>query len=80
MKGLLISLILLVFFFASACANNRAEYEKLRSVRDDYLAQLIELRQANDTISNNIVVAYQEIENIKKILEEKKAQERRLNM
>jgi uncharacterized coiled-coil DUF342 family protein len=77
MKAFWLAFILTVLYLVPACANNRAEYERLRSIRDDYLTQLSELRQANDTINNNIIAAYQEIENLKNLLEEKRAQERR---
>jgi hypothetical protein len=75
MKIILVCL-LLVFFALPGCGYNRAEYERMKSLRDEYLTELAEARQTNEIINRNIFAAYQEIEVLRNRLEERRAQER----
>jgi hypothetical protein len=43
----------------------------MRGIRDEYLAQLAEIRQANDTINRNIITAYQELAVLRTRLEQR---------
>jgi hypothetical protein len=60
----------LTLVLAPACGLNRNEYDRLRDIRSDYIAQLSEIRQANETIGRNISSTYKEIEVLKTRLED----------
>jgi hypothetical protein len=45
-------------------------------MRDEYLSQLTEIRQTNETINRNIASAYQELEVLRNRLAERAAQVR----
>ncbi|MDR1296705.1 MAG: hypothetical protein LBO05_04880 [Deltaproteobacteria bacterium] len=57
----LAAMMLLLPTMLPGCGLNKAEYDKMRAIRDEYLAQLAETRQVNDTINRNIASAYQEL-------------------
>jgi uncharacterized coiled-coil DUF342 family protein len=63
-------LVFVVFLLIPGCGLNRSEYDKMRGIRDEYLAQLAEIRQANDTINRNIISAYQELKVLRARLEQ----------
>jgi chromosome segregation ATPase len=52
-------------FLTAGCTLDRREYDELKATQDEYRAQLLELRQANETINRNIRAAYQELEALK---------------
>jgi hypothetical protein len=58
-----------------ACGLNRVEQDEMKALKDEYLAELAEIRLANDTINRNIVSTYQELAVLRARLEEKRAQE-----
>jgi hypothetical protein len=62
MKPFLVFLTLLALILLPGCGLNRTEYDRMRDIRTEYLAQLGEIRQANEIISRNIMTAYKEIE------------------
>jgi uncharacterized coiled-coil DUF342 family protein len=65
------AILLALMLAAAGCGLNRSEFDRMRAVRDEYLAQLAEVRQANDTINRNIVSAYQELEVLRARLEQR---------
>jgi hypothetical protein len=65
MKPFLAFLAILIFILSPGCGLNRAEYDRMRDIRNGYITQLSEIRQANETISRNIMSAYKEIEVLK---------------
>ncbi|MDR1657268.1 MAG: hypothetical protein LBT47_06905 [Deltaproteobacteria bacterium] len=69
-------LIVLSISLLSACSFNRSEYDNMLTLRDEYLAQLSEIRQSNEIISRNIISAYQELEVLKNRLNERNTQSR----
>jgi uncharacterized coiled-coil DUF342 family protein len=73
MKKLVLFMAFSFFIMISApsCTGDRAEYDRLKALRDEYRAELTQLRQANDTINKNITSAYQELENLQARAEEK---------
>jgi hypothetical protein len=75
MKILLASIALLILALPG-CGYNRTEFETMKSLRDEYLTQLAEVRQTNEIINRNILSAYQEIEVLRNRLEERRSQER----
>jgi uncharacterized coiled-coil DUF342 family protein len=69
-------LIALALLLLPGCGLNRTEYEKMRALRDEYLSQLAEIRQSNETVNRNIVSAYQELDVLQTRLAERRAQAR----
>ncbi|MDR1110437.1 MAG: hypothetical protein LBP92_07030 [Deltaproteobacteria bacterium] len=61
MKPILALLAVLALVAAPGCGLNRSEYDRMRDIKNEYLAQLAEIRQANETINRNILSAYQEL-------------------
>ncbi|MDR1310086.1 MAG: hypothetical protein LBL95_09375 [Deltaproteobacteria bacterium] len=61
MKPILALLAILALVPVPGCGLNRSEYDRMRDIRNEYLAQLAEIRQANETINRNILSAYQEL-------------------
>jgi uncharacterized coiled-coil DUF342 family protein len=76
MRTALAIILMTVVLALPACGLNRTEYERLRAMRDEYLAQLSEIRQNNETINRNIASAYQELEVLRNRLAERSAQGR----
>jgi hypothetical protein len=70
------ALIVLALLALPGCGMNRTEYEKMRALRDEYLAQLSEIRQSNEIINRNIVQAYQELDVLRTRLAERTSQAR----
>jgi hypothetical protein len=62
MKPFLALMFLLTALLSQGCGLDRSEYDRMREIRTDYMAQLAEIRQDNETISRNITSAYKEIE------------------
>jgi hypothetical protein len=62
MKPFLAFLVFSALALSPGCGLNRTEHDRLRDIHSEYLAQLAEIRQANETISRNIASAYKEIE------------------
>ena len=69
-----LAIALAITVLLSGCGLNRTEYEKMRALRDEYIAQLSEIRQANEIINRNIVSAYQELDVLRTSLAERIAQ------
>jgi hypothetical protein len=57
----------LAFFIllVPGCGLDRREYEELKATQDEFRAQLVELRQTNETINRNIAAAFMELETLK---------------
>jgi hypothetical protein len=70
----LLAMMLTTMALAGSCGLDRTERDAMRSLKDQYLAELSEIRQANDTINRNIISAYQELELLRTRLEERTAQ------
>ncbi|MDR2338884.1 MAG: hypothetical protein LBF40_01925 [Deltaproteobacteria bacterium] len=64
---------LLCLSLAQGCTLDSREHEELRSLREEYLVRIAELRQANDTINRNITATYLELEALKVRLAEEEA-------
>jgi predicted nucleic acid-binding Zn-ribbon protein len=60
-----------------ACTLDSQEYENLKSLRDEYRAQIADLRQANETINRNILATYMELESLEARLAEEEEAKRR---
>jgi chromosome condensin MukBEF ATPase and DNA-binding subunit MukB len=67
---------ILIALTVSACGLNRGEYERMRALRDEYLSQLADVRQSNEIINRNVVSAFQEIDALRKRLDERITQAR----
>jgi hypothetical protein len=70
------ALLALSLLLLSGCGLNRTEYEKMRSLRDEYIGQLSEIRQSNEVINRNIISAYQELDVLRTRMAERTAQAR----
>ena len=57
-----LSAMILTFLAMPGCGLNRSDYDRQRDIRGEFLAQLAEVRQANEIIGRNIASTYQEIE------------------
>ncbi|MDR2368063.1 MAG: hypothetical protein LBF58_08150 [Deltaproteobacteria bacterium] len=55
------ALAALTLTLTPGCGLNRSEYDRQRDIRGEYLSQLSEIRQANETIGRNISSTYKEI-------------------
>ena len=49
----------------AGCTLDSREYEDLKAHKEEYLVQIAELRQANETINRNITATYAELEDLK---------------
>lgn len=74
--ALLRVLLVLAVLLIPGCGFNRAEYEKMIALRDEYIGQLSEVRQNNEIINRNIISAYQELDVLKTRLNERTEQAR----
>jgi hypothetical protein len=70
-------LALAAFAFLPSCTLDSQEYENLKNLRDEYRAQIADLRQANETINRNIMATYLELETLKARLAEEEEVRRR---
>ncbi|MDR2613364.1 MAG: hypothetical protein LBG06_11315 [Deltaproteobacteria bacterium] len=71
---ILAPLALLPLLFLPSCTLDSQEYENLKGLRDEYRAQIADLRQANETINRNILATYLELESLKaRLAEEEQA-------
>ena len=72
-RTILILAPLLGLILFAGCTLDSREYEQLKALKDEYLVQIAELRQANDTINRNITATYQEMEDLKEKLRTEEA-------
>ncbi|MDR2442011.1 MAG: hypothetical protein LBE31_00645 [Deltaproteobacteria bacterium] len=72
----IVAIVILAVPLLSSCGFNRTEYDNLQAMRDEYLIRLSEIRQTNEIISRNIVGAYQELEVLRRRLDERNDQGR----
>jgi uncharacterized coiled-coil DUF342 family protein len=75
MLGRLTFIILIAFSLGilSGCTLDSREYDELKALKEEYLVQIAELRQANDTINRNITATYVELDALKTRLSEEEA-------
>jgi hypothetical protein len=65
-KRTILSLALALFLGLTAgCTLDSREHDELKALKEEYLVQISELRQANDTINRNITATYLELEALK---------------
>ncbi|MDR0622507.1 MAG: hypothetical protein LBJ61_11645 [Deltaproteobacteria bacterium] len=69
----LVPALALAFLLVPGCGLNRGEYDRQRDIRSEFLAQLTEIRQANEIIGRNITSTYQEIEVLRSRIQEREA-------
>jgi hypothetical protein len=62
------SFLSLVLF--SACTFDTQEYDELKNLREEYIAEINELRQMNEILNRNITATYLELESLKARLAE----------